>query len=329
MGQWGMVGGFLGLVGVGGWVFVMWMPGSSYQGTLPPATDEIRALEQELHMHVHTLGSQIGERNLFHYDKLLIAAEYIRAAFETAGYDVHRQPFDVTGKICENIEAELRGTDRPEDILVIGAHYDSVKGSPGANDNGTGVAAVLALARQFVESPTSRTLRFVAFANEEPPFFQSQDMGSRVYAHRSRQQNERIVLMLSLETIGYYTDDSHSQRYPPPLSLIYPSTGNFIGFVSNLANRDWVHRTLKIFRQQTRFPSEGAVLFEWMPGVGWSDHWAFWQEGFPALMVTDTALFRDPFYHTANDTPDHIHYDHLARVVSGLEQVIRDVANQP
>ena len=214
IGHWGMVGGIFGLFCVGGWVFVMWMPGSSYQGPLPTATDEVRALEQELHTHVHMLGRQIGERNLLKYDNLLLAAEYIRAEFETAGYDVHRQAFDVSGKICENIEAEVRGTDRPEDILVIGAHYDSVKGSPGANDNGSGVAALLALAGRFAGSTNSRTLRFVAFANEEPPYFQTPDMGSRVYAQRSRQQNEQIVLMLSLETIGYYTEDSNSQRYP-------------------------------------------------------------------------------------------------------------------
>lgn len=308
---------------------MIWMPGSSYQGALPVATDEIRDLEQKLHTHVHTLSTQIGERNLFHYNKLLLAAEYIRGEFEAAGYDVLRQKFDVSGNICENIEAEVRGTNRREDILVIGAHYDSVKGSPGANDNGTGIAAMLALARQFAQSPVSRTLRFVAFANEEPPFFQTPNMGSWVYAQRSRQQNEHIVLMLSLETIGYYTDAPSSQRYPPPLSLIYPSTGNFIGFVSNLANRDWVQRAVGAFRQHTQFPSEGAALFEWLPGVGWSDHWAFWQEGFPALMVTDTALFRDPNYHTTNDTPDHIHFGHLARVVTGLEHVIRDLANQP
>ena len=329
VGQWGMVGGFLGLVCVGGWAIVMWMPGSSYQGALPSATDEIRALEKELNTHVYMLGRQIGERNLFQYDNLLRAAEYIRAEFETAGYDVHRQKFDVSGKICENIEAEVRGIDRPDDILVIGAHYDSVKGSPGANDNGTGVAALLALARQFAGSSTSRTLRFVAFANEEPPFFQTQDMGSLVYARRSRQRNENIILMFSLETIGYYTEAPNSQRYPLPLSLIYPSTGNFIGFVSNLANRDWVQRAVGNFRQHTRFPSEGAALFGWLPGVGWSDHWAFWQEGFPAIMVTDTALFRDPYYHTAKDTPDHIQYDHLARVTAGLRQVIEDIANKP
>ncbi|GJL70273.1 MAG: hypothetical protein NPIRA06_29080 [Nitrospirales bacterium] len=308
---------------------MIWMPGSSYQGTLPLATDEIRALEQGLHAHVDMLGTQIGERNLFHYDKLLLAAEYIRAEFKAAGYDVRRQVFDVSGKICENIEVEVRGTDRPEDILVIGAHYDSVQGSPGANDNGTGVAAVLALAMEFAQSPVSRTLRFVAFANEEPPFFQTPSMGSRVCAQRSRQQNERIVLMLSLETIGYYTEAPNSQRYPPPLGLLYPSKGNFIGFVSNFANRDWVQQAVGSFRQHIQFPSEGAALPEWLPGVGWSDHRAFWQEGFPALMVTDTALFRDPNYHTSNDTPDHIHFDHFARVVTGLQHVIRDLANQP
>ncbi|MGP0594076.1 M28 family peptidase [Nitrospira sp. T9] len=327
--RWVVMAGTLVVVCAGGWYGMIWMPGSSYQGALPVATDEIRDLEQKLHTHVHILSMQIGERNLFHYDKLLLAAEYIRAEFKAAGYDVLRQKFDVSGKICENIEAEVRGTDRREDILVIGAHYDSVKGSPGANDNGTGISAMLALARQFAQSPVSRTLRFVAFANEEPPFFQTPSMGSWVYAQRSRQQNEHIVLMLSLETIGYYTDAPSSQRYPPPLGLIYPSTGNFIGFVSNLANRDWVQRAVGAFRQHTQFPSEGAALFEWLPGVDWSDHWAFWQEGFPALMVTDTALFRDPNYHTTNDTPDHIHFGHFARVVTGLEHVIRDLANQP
>ena len=317
------------VVCAGGWYELMWMPESSYQGTLPTATNEMLALEQELHAHVDMLGRQIGERNLFHYDKLLLAAEYIRAEFKTAGFDVRTQAFEVSGTICENLEAEVRGMDRPNDILVIGAHYDSVKGSPGANDNGTGVAAVLALAWQFAQFPVSRTRKLVAFANEEPPFFQTPHMGSRVYAQRSRERNEHIVLMLSLETIGYYTEAPNSQRYPPPLSLIYPSTGNFIGFVSNLANSHWVQRAIRVFRQHARFPSEGAVLFEWMPGVGWSDHWAFWKEGFPAIMVTDTALFRDPYYHTANDTPDHIHYDHLARVVSGLQHVIRNVANKP
>jgi Zn-dependent M28 family amino/carboxypeptidase len=324
-----MIGGFLGLVLVGGSFIVFRMPGSSYQGKLPPTTDEIRVLEQELQRHVYTLGKQIGERNIYRYPKLLLAADYIHNEFKAAGLSVRRQAFNVARKTCENIEGEVSGTDRPKDILVIGAHYDSVKGSPGANDNGTGVAAMLILARHFAHSPISRTLRFVAFVNEEPPFFQTHDMGSWVYARRSRQRNELIKLMISLETIGYYTEDSNSQRYPPPLSLIYPSTGNFIGFVSNIANGNWVQRVVGIFRQNTQFPSEGAALFGWLPGVGWSDHWAFWQEGFPAIMVTDTALFRDPYYHTSNDTPDHIHFNHFARVTAGLQKVIENIANSP
>ena len=304
------------------------MPGESYQGPLPPATDELRALEQELHSYVQTLAGDIGERNLFHYDKLVTAAEYIRSTLADAGYDVQRQTYEVEGKVCENIEVEVRGTERPDEILVIGAHYDSVQGSPGANDNGTGVAATLALARMFKPHPLTRTLRFVAFANEEPPFFQTSDMGSRVYAQRSKQRGESIALMISLETIGYYSNEPGSQSYPPPLSLVYPSTGNFIAFVSNTDNGLWVETITDVFRQEVQFPSEGAALWGWIPGVGWSDHWAFWKEGFPSIMVTDTALFRYPAYHTAEDTPDKVNYEHLARVVSGMQRVIARIANE-
>jgi len=312
-----------------GWAIMIKMPGNSYQGPMPPATDELRAMEQELQAHVYTLGGEIGERNVFHYDKLIISAEYIRAEFRKLGYKVNHQAYEVFGKICENIEVEVRGTDRADEILVIGAHYDSVQGSPGANDNGTGVAALLVLARAFVQTPMSRTMKFVAFVNEEPPFFQTQDMGSWVYAKRSRRQGENIILMLSLETIGYYTHEPQSQRYPPPLSLIYPSTGNFLAFVSNIGNGSWVRKAIGIFRGHASFPSEGAALWGGMPGVGWSDHWAFWEEGYPAIMVTDTAPYRDPYYHTAHDTPDHIDYESLARVVSGLHRAIADIANEP
>ena len=135
--------------------------------------------------------------------------------------------------------------------------------------------------------------------------------------------------MISLETIGYYSVDPGSQRYPPPLNFMYPNTGNFIAFVSNTENGLWVRILTDVFRQQVPFPSGGAALWGWIPGVGWSDHWAFWKEGFPAVMVTDTALFRYPAYHTAEDTPDKVHYEHLARVVSGMQRVIATIANQP
>lgn len=305
------------------------MPGQSHQGPLPPLTDKQRTLAQELHSHVQMLAGQIGERNVFHHDRLVMAADYIRATLAGAGYEVRLQPYEVAGKICENIEAEVRGENRPDDIIVIGAHYDSVQGSPGANDNASGVAATLALARAFAEATPARTLRFVSFANEEPPLFQTEHMGSRVYAMRSRERGENIVLMLSLETIGYYSDEPGSQHLLFPLNLIYPSTGNFIAFVSNVENGSLVRQLVGSFRQQARFPSEGGALWDLIPGVGWSDHWAFWKEGYPAVMVTDTAPFRYPAYHSPADRPELVQYERMARVVSGLRAVIVEMANAP
>ena len=305
------------------------MPGESYSGPLPLATDELRALESELRSYVHMLAGEIGERNVFHYSQLVRAAEYIEKTFSETGYEVGRHTYEVEGQVCENLEVEVRGTERPNEIVLIGAHYDSVKGSPGANDNATGVAATLALARMFVQEPASRTLRFVAFTNEEPPFFRSRHMGSRVYAKRSRQRAENIILMLSLETIGYYSDEPGSQSYVFPLHFFYPSTGNFIAIVSNVENELFVRKLVGAFRQYVSFPSEGAALWGWLPGVGWSDHWAFWKEGFPAVMVTDTALFRDPAYHTSRDIPKNINYEHFTRVVLGLKRVIAEFAQSP
>ncbi len=315
-------------------------------GPLPPLTDEQRTLEHELHSHVQTLAGQIGERNVSRHDRLVMAADYIRTMLSSAGYEVRRQPYEVGGKICENVEAEVRGSRRLDEIMVIGAHYDSVQGSPGANDNASGVAAVLALARAFAKTAPAHTLRFVSFTNEEPPLFQTTHMGSRVYAKRSRERGEKIVLMLSLETIGYYSDEPGStmlsletigyysdepgsQHFLFPLNLIYPSTGNFIAFVSNVENGFLVRQLVGSFREQAQFPSEGGALWGLIPGVGWSDHWAFWKEGFPAVMVTDTALFRYPAYHSSADRPEFVQYERMARVVSGLQAVIAEMANAP
>ena len=303
------------------------MPGQSHQGPLPPLTDEQRLLEQELRSHVQMLAGQIGERNVFCHDKLVMAADYIRTALAGSGYEVKRQSYEVGGFGCENIEVEVRGRSRPDDIIVIGAHYDSVQGSPGANDNASGVAAMLALARAFAQTRPARTLRFVAFTNEEPPLFQTRYMGSRVYAKRSRERGETISLMLSLETIGYYSDEPGSQHLLFPLNLIYPSTGNFIAFVSNVKNGFLMRQLIGSFRRQAQFPSEGGALWGLVPGVGWSDHWAFWKEGFPAVMVTDTAPFRYPAYHLHSDRPELVQYERMARVVSGLQAVIAEMAD--
>jgi Zn-dependent M28 family amino/carboxypeptidase len=299
------------------------MPGQSHQGPLPAADEPLRALAAELRRTVEHVAVQIGERNVTRCPRALVqTADYVEAEWRKLGYDPQRQAYDVAATTCWNVEAEIRGSAQPADIVIVGAHYDSCVGTPGANDNATGVAAVLALARRFVRHPARGTLRFVAFVNEEPPYFQTAHMGSWVYAQRCRQRGEPVRAMLSLETIGYYSDAPDSQKYPWPLALLYPSTGNFIGFVGNSHSADLVRRVVGDFRQAEPFPAEGAVLPELVPGVDFSDHWSFWQAGFPALMVTDTALFRYPHYHEPTDTPDKVDYERLARVVRGLEKVL-------
>lgn len=302
------------------------MPGKSYRGPLPPLTDQERVLRDELRRDVEKLAGEIGERNIFLHQNLAAAADFLEFSLTKSGYTVRRQTYDVAGTTCSNLETEIQGSERADEIVIIGAHYDSVDGSPGANDNATGAAAVLALSRLFSTRKASRTLRFVEFVNEEPPFFQSPHMGSLVYARHCRKQNDKIVAMLTLETIGYYSDENRSQNYPFPFGLIYPATGNFIGFVGNTRSRKLVRSVVSSFRAQKKFPSEGGALPGFIPGIGFSDHWAFWQEGYPGVMVTDTAPFRYPHYHTDADTPDKVHYDRMARVVAGLGRVIADMA---
>ncbi len=303
------------------------MPGTSYSGALPPLTKEQQALQTALVEHVHELATTIGERNVFRPDALAAAANYIEQAFTAAGYTVERQAYDVGDIICANLIVEIPGRTRPGEIVVVGAHYDTVRGSPGANDNASGMAAVLALARRWHGTKPDRTLRFVAFVNEEPPFFRTPRMGSVVYARRCAERGENIVAMLTPETIGYYSDERGSQRYPPPFSLFYPNRGDFIAVVGNWRSRALVRRAVRTFRHTTDFPSEGAAPPGWIPGVGWSDHWAFWQQGYPGIMFTDTAPFRYPHYHRATDTADQIDYDRFTRVVSGIHHVIQDLVH--
>jgi hypothetical protein len=308
------------------WWTMIFMPGESYRGKLALLDETQRTLRDELQSDVEHLAMHIGERNLGRYPALCEAANYIEQQLAAAGYRVERQTFQVRGLDCHNIEAELRGTTKPDEIVVIGAHYDSVVGTPGANDNGSGTAAMLALARALAGTKTERTLRFVAFVNEEPPYFQTPDMGSWVYARRCRQRDEKLTAVLSLETIGYYTDQPHSQQYPPPFASFYPSEGNFIAVVGNVASRELVTQIVDAFRRHAQFPSEGGAVPGDIEGIGWSDHWSFWQEGYSAAMITDTAPFRYPYYHHPQDTPDKLNFDHMSRVVDGLEAVIGELA---
>ena len=208
--------------------------------------------------------------------------------------------------------------------VVVGAHYDTVPGSPGADDNASAVAALIELAGMLESEKLP--IRFVAFANEELPYFMGPDMGSWVSAKRSRDRGEEISAMLSLEMLGYYSDKPRSQRYPPLLGLFYPDRANYIAFVGDLGAFGLVRKSVSAFRKHSDFPSEWLAGPAFIPGVTRSDHWSFRNLGFPAIMVTDTAYNRNPHYHRPSDTPDTLDYARMADVTLGIAGVLRELA---
>jgi Zn-dependent M28 family amino/carboxypeptidase len=284
---------------------------------------------ENLKRHVHTLAADIGERNTFKPQALHRAEEYIAQVWQAQGYDVVRQEYPLKGDRWANLEITRAGRGKEAPFLLIGAHYDSVIGSPGANDNGTGVAALLEVSRAFAAVEPQTSVRFVAFVNEEPPYFQTPFMGSRIYAQRAREHGDKIRVMASLETIGYYSDAPGSQKFPFPVALfrmLYPDRGNFIVFASNLASRSVTQEAHSLFKARSDFPVEIISTFEMVPGLDWSDHASFWRVGYAAFMVTDTAPYRYPYYHTAADTPEKVNYEALGRVAEGLRATFQALA---
>jgi hypothetical protein len=304
------------------------VPGRAHQGPLPPPTAEERGLAERLREHVRAVASV--PHNVTHYPALERAAQYIERTLKDLGYALDAQVFTVHGRSVRNIEAtrEARASGEAVRSLVLGAHYDSYEDSPGANDNGTGVAAVLALARLLKDwQGESTRLRLVLFVNEEPPYYRTADMGSLRYAQRLAERKEPLVGMVSLETLGAFSDKPDSQEYPPPLGVFFPTTANFIAFVGLPGSRGFLHEVMGSFRRHTAFPSVGGVAPDLVvPGVGWSDHWSFDKNGYAAIMITDTALYRYQHYHLPSDTPDKIDYMRLARITKGLERVVREIA---
>lgn len=313
------------------------MPGASHDKPLPPATAAQRDLAQRLRQHVHALGNT--QRNAAHCEQLVDAADYIEARLSEMGFAVRRQ--DVPNPACPapNLEVVLnpdestlasssaaRAEARP--LVIAGAHYDSAAGSPGANDNATGVAAVIELARILKDRPlpASSQIRLLLYANEEAPHFGTDRMGSLVHARSLRAQGARVKAMLSLETLGYYSDETGSQHYPPPLERHYPAAGNFVGFVGDLDSRSLVEQAIGVFRRHAEFPSEGLAAPPSLPAIYRSDHWAYRAFGYPAIMITDTAPYRYPHYHRPSDLPEKVDFGRLARVVEGIAPVIMDLA---
>jgi hypothetical protein len=297
------------------------MPGQTHEGPLSAATVVERALASTLRKHVRHFSEEIGERHAGKPLNLDRARAHVIAQFEAMGLHVDRHRFAVDGQWFENLTAVIPaspGARIDDRVVLVGAHYDSAPGTPGANDNASGVAAMLALAERFSRTPARRTLWFVAFVNEEPPFFGRESMGSRRYMTDRKANLQKVAAMISLETMGYFSDAEGSQRYPWPLRWFYPDRGNFIAVVANHESRDLVRWLVGDLRSHMRFPVDGAALPRSKEPIGWSDHRNFWDLQIPALMVTDTAPFRYPHYHRTTDTFDKVDYDRLARVVGGL-----------
>ena len=271
---------------------------------------------ENLYKHVEYLSVKIGDRHIWKENSLSKAADYIESAFKVSGYKVHRQTYSCYGKSVSNLIAEKTGTD--DGVVVIGAHYDTVPGTPGADDNASAVAGMLELARIHKRSLNKKPLIFVAFVNEEPPCFGSYNMGSMVYAKGLKEQKVPVAVMISLEMIGCFSQDP-IQRYPLPfMRFFYPKTADFIGVVGNFNSSKYVSMLKKGIRKNSAINARSLTGPEYIGGINLSDNSSFWHHGFRAVMVTETSFFRNKNYHQETDTIDTLNFDAMAEVVKGI-----------
>lgn len=295
-------------------------PGTVHESSSEPLTADQRQLRDELRRDVEALSVGIGPRSAQTLAKVLEAERWIIAELETAGITPRRDEIDLGSLAVANIEATFPGTSAADEIVLIGAHYDTVAGSPGANDNASGVALLLAAARRLTDLETQRSTRLVFFANEEPPLSFGMQMGSRLYAERARARGDDIVLMISVDSIGYYTDARGSQKGRPFL----PSRGNFVAFGGNRENQALVDRVVALFQRHSRFPSLGLATD--IKAINRSDHSSFWNQGYPAIFMSDTSEARDPHYHKPSDVADNLDYDQMARMAEGFLRFLQTLA---
>ncbi|RSZ58783.1 M28 family peptidase [Massilia atriviolacea] len=285
-------------------------------------------LPTRLATHVRAIAT--SEHNTGTPAELEKAALYLEATLAALGYKVQRDEYVFGGHKVRNLEvsiANVQAGRQPERIYIVGAHYDSAPGTPGANDNGSGSAALLELARMLkaVVPAPGNELRFVLYVNEEPPYFNGPGMGSRRHARALKARGLNVEAALILETIGYYASAKNSQRYPPGISAFYPNQGNFIAVVGTLGSIGLVRKTVSAFREVSAFPIQGLAAPSFVKGVTWSDHRSYNLEGYDAVMITDTAPMRYPHYHTSADTPDKLDYASMAEVSKALATVIRQL----
>ncbi|MDJ0958359.1 MAG: M28 family peptidase [Arenicellales bacterium] len=286
-------------------------PGQTFSASAEKLKQHVYVLSQELPPRAHSAAA------------LDITAAYIREQFKLYSGAVHDQTFEVQGETFRNVIAHFGPKTRER--LVIGAHYDTAGGLPGADDNASGVAGLIEIARLLQHEAPAGTVELIAYTLEEPPFFRTPHMGSAVHASSLHENGVEVKLMISLEMIGYFDDRPGSQSYPSPiLAPFYPDTGNFIAVVGNLGQLGVVRRTKQIMRGASPLPVYSLNGPSSIPGVDFSDHLNYWRYDFPAIMVTDTAFYRNPAYHSIGDTADRLDYFRMAQVVEGVLAVIHD-----
>jgi Zn-dependent M28 family amino/carboxypeptidase len=278
---------------------------------------------------VTVLSQDVGIRSFQDMRKIEEAEHYISSEFNSFGYHITRQPFYFFGNTYNNLIAERIGASSPEKVLVVGAHYDTVRGTPGADDNASGVAGMLALARILAGKRLARTVRFAAFALEESPVYRTESMGSYHYARSLKAKDEDVEGMICLEMIGFFSDQKNSQRYPLPLMrLKYPMIGNFISMVGNTGSRSFLRGIASAFRHAVDLPLVTLNAPSIVLGIDFSDHWSFSKFGYKAFMVTDTAFYRNPHYHEPTDLPGTLDYGRAAQVVEGLAYAVAALGMQ-
>lgn len=278
----------------------------------------------ELERHVRMLAEAFVPRHFEHPENLDRTAGYVRTHFEATGGRVSEQAFSAKGRTYRNVILELGPqSGRP---IVLGAHYDAFETHPAADDNASGVAGLIELAELLADEELSKPLLLVAYTLEEPPFFRTAEMGSAVHAASLAAAGREIEFMISTEMIGYFSDETDSQMLPlTGLGLLYPSEGNFIGVIGRLRDGALVRSVKRSMIEATELPVESFnAPPSLVPGIDFSDHLDYWHHGYPAVMVTDTAFYRNFAYHTADDTPDRLDYARMADVVRGLYRVVLD-----
>lgn len=276
-----------------------------------------------LRIVVNKLAREIGIRSYRDTDRMERTAQYIGSELASFGCTVTHQSFTYDKYPLKNVIAEVKGTASPERILVVGAHYDTVRTTPGADDNASGIAGLLGMAKLLAKAKPAPTLRFVAFAFEEPPAYRTQHMGSYHYAKDLAARGDEVVGMVCLEMIGFFSDRQGSQHYPLPfMKLKFPKTGNFIALVGNRRSRRFTEEMAASFRAATDLPLVTLNAPAFVVGIDFSDHWSFNKFGIPAFMVTDSAFYRNPNYHSPLDLPDTLDYVRMAKVVEGLAAAV-------